>query len=74
METVVVSPTFQVRLPKAVREALGLEPGQRLRVVHYDRRIELVPLRPAFECPTLFGPPCDREGPGAEPLDATVGG
>jgi AbrB family looped-hinge helix DNA binding protein len=57
METVVVSPTFQVRLPKAVREALGLEPGQRLRVVQYAQRIELVPVRPALESPRLFGEP-----------------
>lgn len=74
METVVVSPTFQVRLPKGVREALALEPGQQLRVVHYARRIELVPLRPAFECPTLFGAPCDRKEADAEPRGGTGGG
>lgn len=55
METVVISPGFQVRLPKRVRAALGLAPGQRLRVVLYGQRLELVPLRPAFECPGLFG-------------------
>jgi AbrB family looped-hinge helix DNA binding protein len=55
METVIISPGFQVRLPKRVRVALGLAPGQRLRVVLYGQRLELVPLRPAFECPALFG-------------------
>ena len=55
METVIISPGFQVRLPKRVRAALGLAPGQRLRVVLYGQRLELVPLRPAFECPGLFG-------------------
>lgn len=55
METVVISPGFQVRLPKRVRAMLGLAPGQRLRVVLYGQRLELVPLRPAFECPGLFG-------------------
>jgi AbrB family looped-hinge helix DNA binding protein len=55
MDTVVISPGFQVRIPKRVREALGLAPGQRLRVVQYAGRVELVPHRPAFECPGLFG-------------------
>jgi AbrB family looped-hinge helix DNA binding protein len=57
MDTVVISPGFQVRLPRRVREALGLAPGQRLRVVHYGQRIELVPMRPMIECAGLFGDP-----------------
>jgi AbrB family looped-hinge helix DNA binding protein len=61
MDTVIVSPAFQVRLPKQVREALGLVPGQRLRVVQYGQRVELVPLRPALEAPGLFGDPRARE-------------
>lgn len=28
-----------------MREALGIQPGQRLLVVHYGERIELVPVR-----------------------------
>jgi AbrB family looped-hinge helix DNA binding protein len=55
MDTVVISPGFEIRIPRRVREALGLAPGQRLRVVQYAGRIELVPFRPAFECPGLFG-------------------
>jgi AbrB family looped-hinge helix DNA binding protein len=55
MDTVVISPGFEIRLPKRVREALGLAPGQRLRIVQYAGRIELVPYRPAFECAGLFG-------------------
>lgn len=55
MDTVVISPGFEIRIPRRVREALGLAPGQRLRVVHYAGRVELVPYRPAFECPGLFG-------------------
>ena len=45
MEQVKVSPKFQVVIPKLVREALGIKPGQRLQVVPYGDRIELVPLR-----------------------------
>jgi len=55
MDTVVISPAFQVRIPKRAREALGLAPGQRLRVAQYANRIELVPFRPALECAGLFG-------------------
>ena len=45
MQQVKVSPKFQVVIPKAVREPLGIRPGQRLQVVPYGNRIELVPLR-----------------------------
>ena len=55
MATVVISPSFQVRLPKSVREALRLAPGQQLRVVQYAGRLELVPVRPALEGAALFG-------------------
>lgn len=45
IEQVKVSPKFQVVIPKAVREPLGIRPGQRLQVVPYGDRIELVPVR-----------------------------
>ena len=45
MEQVKVSPKFQVVIPKPVRESLGISPGQRLQVVQYGDRIELVPVR-----------------------------
>ncbi len=45
MQQVKVSPKFQVVIPKAVRESLGIQPGQRLQVVSYGERIELVPVR-----------------------------
>lgn len=46
MSISIVSPKFQVVIPKLVRERIGLTPGQRLQVVAYDDRIELVPVRP----------------------------
>jgi AbrB family looped-hinge helix DNA binding protein len=49
MGTVTLSPKFQVVIPKPVREKLGLSPGQRIQVVAYDGRIELIPLRPIKE-------------------------
>jgi AbrB family looped-hinge helix DNA binding protein len=45
MQTVTVSPKYQVVIPKAVREALHLRPGQKMQVIEYDGRIELVPER-----------------------------
>ena len=45
MQSVTVSPKFQVVIPLAVREAMGLQPGVKLQVVHYENRIELIPVR-----------------------------
>lgn len=45
MQAVTVSPKFQVVIPLAVREAMGLLPGVKLQVVHYENRIELIPIR-----------------------------
>jgi AbrB family looped-hinge helix DNA binding protein len=46
METVTISPKFQVVIPRAVRESLGIKPGQKVQVILYNNRIELVPLKP----------------------------
>ena len=46
MTTVTVSPKFQVVIPKAIREKLGLASGQKLQIVLYGDRLELVPVRP----------------------------
>jgi AbrB family looped-hinge helix DNA binding protein len=49
METVTVSPKFQVVIPRKVRESLGIQPGQKVRVIRYDGRIELMPVRAVRE-------------------------
>ena len=46
METVTVSPKYQVVIPKNVRKALGIRVGQKIQVVVYEGRIELVPVTP----------------------------
>lgn len=46
METVTVSPKFQVVIPKEMREALKLTPGQKVQALLYENRIELIPVRP----------------------------
>jgi len=46
METVTVSPKFQVVIPRAIRRGMGLKPGQKLQMIAHDNRIELIPVRP----------------------------
>lgn len=41
METVKVSPKFQVVIPKKVREELQLKPGQELQIYILDQTIRL---------------------------------
>jgi len=45
MQLVTVSPKYQIVIPKTVREALKLRPGQKMQIVEYDGRIELIPER-----------------------------
>jgi AbrB family looped-hinge helix DNA binding protein len=45
METVKVSPQYHVVFPRKIRESLGIRPGQRLQVLVYEGRVELIPLR-----------------------------
>jgi AbrB family looped-hinge helix DNA binding protein len=44
-----LAPKFQVVIPKAIRESLGLRPGQKVQAVQYGDRIELVPMVPVAE-------------------------
>jgi AbrB family looped-hinge helix DNA binding protein len=49
METVTVSPKYQVVIPRAIREQMRIQPGERLEVISFNDRIELVPIRPMRE-------------------------
>ena len=49
MDTVILSPKFQVVIPRRVRERMGLRPGEKLQVISFDDRIELIPIRPMSE-------------------------
>ncbi|HDL08726.1 MAG TPA: AbrB/MazE/SpoVT family DNA-binding domain-containing protein [Desulfobacteraceae bacterium] len=46
MNTVTVSPKFQVVIPKAVRELMGISSGQKVQMLTYQNRIELIPVKP----------------------------
>jgi AbrB family looped-hinge helix DNA binding protein len=43
METVTISSKFQVVIPRNVRDSLKLIPGQKVQVIQYGNRIELIP-------------------------------
>jgi AbrB family looped-hinge helix DNA binding protein len=44
---VTLSPKYQVVIPQAIREALGLRPGQKIQAIQYEDRIEFIPLKRA---------------------------
>ena len=46
MDTVIVSPKYQVVIPLAIRERSHIRAGERLQVISFDDRIELIPVRP----------------------------
>ena len=47
MDTVTISPKYQVVIPKAIRAQLKLRAGQKIQAIAYQNRIELVPVKPA---------------------------
>ena len=49
MERATVSTKYQVVIPKKVREELGIMPGQKVHVIPYLGRIELIPVRSVKE-------------------------
>lgn len=44
MTTVTVSPKFQVVIPSAMRKLFQISAGEKLQVIAYEDRIELIPL------------------------------
>ncbi len=49
MTAVTVSPKFQVVIPKEIRESMGIVSGQKVQILAYQNRIELIPLKPMNE-------------------------
>lgn len=46
MTIATLSSRFQIVIPKDVREHLDLKPGQKLQVLGYKGRVELIPVEP----------------------------
>jgi len=49
MTEVTVSPKYQIVIPKEIRESMGIVSGQKVQIVSYQGRIEVIPLRPMKE-------------------------
>ncbi len=45
METVTVSPKYQIVIPRDIREALEIRPGAKVHVLQYENRIEYIPVK-----------------------------
>ena len=49
MQTVKISPKFQIVIPKQIRKQMNLQAGQSMNVFAFGNRIELVPDRDISE-------------------------
>jgi AbrB family looped-hinge helix DNA binding protein len=45
METVTISPKFQVVIPLSIRESMGIRSGEKAHLIPYRNRIEIIPAR-----------------------------
>ena len=45
MTTITVPSKFQIVVPRVVREALGIRPGEKLHAIEYRGRVALVPVK-----------------------------
>jgi AbrB family looped-hinge helix DNA binding protein len=45
MNVVKVSPKFQIVIPEEIRKSMQIKPGERIQVLQYENRIELVPIK-----------------------------
>lgn len=56
MNTVSVSPKFQIVIPRQIREQLNIRPGQKLQAMNIGGIIELVPVMSVEEAYGFLGP------------------
>jgi len=49
MTAVTVSPKYQIVIPKKIRESMGIVSGQKVQIMSYQGRIEVIPLKPMKE-------------------------
>ena len=45
MNTVTLSPKFQVVIPQRIRESLHLKAGQKMQMINFEGQVVMVPLR-----------------------------
>ena len=49
MTSVTVSPKYQIVIPKEIRESMRIVSGQKVQIMSYQGRIEVIPLKPMKE-------------------------
>jgi AbrB family looped-hinge helix DNA binding protein len=49
LHLVTISPKFQIVIPRLLREKMRLHPGQKMQLVEYGDRIELIPVKEISE-------------------------
>jgi AbrB family looped-hinge helix DNA binding protein len=60
MALAVISPKFQIVIPKEIRERMGLQPGQTVSLIDRGDTITMVPRRPLSELRGILrGAPID---------------
>ncbi len=46
METVTVTSDYQVNIPDSIRQALDIEPGQKIALIEYQGVVRMIPVMP----------------------------
>ena len=54
MNTVTLSPKFQVVIPQQIRESLRLKAGQKMQMINFEGQVVMVPLRAIKEMRGVF--------------------
>jgi AbrB family looped-hinge helix DNA binding protein len=49
MSTVTISPKYQIVIPINIRKSMKIKPGQKVQVIQFLDRIELIPVKPLSE-------------------------
>jgi AbrB family looped-hinge helix DNA binding protein len=44
MNTAIISTKYQVVIPKEIRNSMKIKPGQKVKFIHYDNRLEIIPI------------------------------
>lgn len=42
VSTVTISPKYQIVIPKEIRKSMDLKPGEKVKLIQYDSRIEII--------------------------------
>jgi AbrB family looped-hinge helix DNA binding protein len=49
LDAYTVSSKYQIVIPKEIRESMGIVSGQKVQIMSYQGRIEVIPLKPMKE-------------------------